>query len=772
MFVVKYHMHVCTIICFVTLLTQGSLIDMESEIARLESVIREQDGLLSSFKDVLDEKETKLHKQEEIESQLSGQMCALNQLCQSKDCQIENLDSKLAQSSQDMEELKEKVDNLESSLDNVASHGKELEETITKKNLHLYQLEIEIEATKVARERVELELARKSDEVSSLSDFIGTQNELIEEKESEILRRVGEIGTLEVSVQSSENCLRQTVEGSEEAAKILESNVQRIQELEQQVLELQDGLMGERENADQLKVISGELEKELVIARESLKEMKIRQRETEELNLSFSSHREKTELEMRDLEQKLEKLHKQVSTSAKEQVMAELANLKHLLTDKEEDVKRLESEREDFSSRFSELQSQATKLLGALELAQQNLSCHECTIENLSVALEQKKAALATIEREMTQVKGEHAEELKESLQNSVHIVQTKALLEEVRAELSRKEIELKLANGEIETSCKERLTLSTEFAIVAAKLDMLEKEREASKFESETLRGQVESLSGVKVCLSQEQRKHTDIVADLNSKLARSSDQMNEIQSKLQTARKRLSNVTAERDDVVREKAVMDAELARNVKENQQMKQQFDSAVKLMDSKLSEQTSAASRMMEELELKVRTITTLRDQQMVDSRKSSELLERVMKVSADYKVSSDRCRLLENEKVDLQRRVRELATNKSHLEHTCGETVSDRDAIRREYEVVLNGMQEQESRVLNLTEQLAQVAREKHSLEDNLREMSRQLLSSEQEKLGLSSALAELQEKANRILDLDKEKLVKCCIHNFPILCL
>ena len=36
---------------------------------------------------------------------------------------------------------------------------------------------------------------------------------------------------------------------------------QKTQELEQKVLELQDGLMGERVNADQLKVISGELEK-------------------------------------------------------------------------------------------------------------------------------------------------------------------------------------------------------------------------------------------------------------------------------------------------------------------------------------------------------------------------------------------------------------------------------------------------------------------------------------------------------------------------------
>lgn len=727
---------------------------MESEIAHLESIIRERDEQLSSFKNVLDEKETKLRKQEEMASQLSAQLGALDELCQSKDCQIKNLDSELAEKSRDVVGLGAKVDSLLSSLDEAASHGKELEGEVTKKNSRLDQLEAEIESTRVARVKMEQELASRSEEVNSLSHFIDTQKELIKEKEGEILRMVDEIEALQISVHSSNDSLRQTVQGSEEAAKILESNSRKIQEFEQEVQELRDRLVRERANVDQAKVVSGELEKELVMARGSLKEMETRQREMEDLNLSFSSHQEKTELEMRDLEQKLENLHES------EEAMAELGNLKQLYTDKEKAFERLERERENFSSRFSELQSQAAQLSGALELTQQEVSGKECTIKTLSEALELKKTALAAIDREMTQAMAEHAEKLKESLQYSEQSVQAMAALEEVKTELVRKEIELKQARGEMEDSRKERSVLSTEFDIVVTKLKVLEREKEASKVESETLRGQVECLSGERTSLSQEQSKHKDTLADLSAELARRSDQMKELESNFQTARKRISDVTAERDEGTKKREEMNAELARNAKENKQMKYQFDSAVKLMDSKLSAQASATSRLTGELEMKGRTIASLREQLTADSRKSSELMEKVMKVSADYKVSSDRCRLLENEKADLQRTVRELTTNNSHLEHTYSETMSEREVIRSECEAALNGMQEHEARVLTITQQLAHVAREKHAAEDQLREMSKQLLSSEQEKLSLSAKLEGLQEKVHRAKDLDKEKMV------------
>lgn len=735
---------------------------MESEIVRLESINKEQDEQLSSFKSVLDEKETILHKQQEKESQLSERLCVLDQLCQSKDCQIENLDSELARNSQDVVELKEKVHSLEASLDEITFHGKELEGAISEKNSRLSQLESEIEDTRVAQAKVEQELANKTNVVSSLSHFVETQKKLIEEKEEEILRRVGEIEVLENSVQSSNDSLRETVEGSEEAAKMLESNSRKLQDLEQQVLVLRNELESERANVDQARVASRELEKELVIARGSVKEMETLRKKADDLNVSLSSHQEKTEFETTSLEHKLQNLHEhlQVSVAEKDHVVSELDDAKQSFADKERTVKKLESERDDLSTRCSELQSKATKLSGALEFAQQELSGKESTIRNLSETLEQKKIAVTTMTRDLAQAKAECAEKLQESLQHSEKGVQAKVLLEETKGKLEKRETELKQAREEMEAACKERSAISTELEIAMAKLEALEREGEVSKVESETLRGKVEYLSSTGASLKQDQSKHMNELADLNSKLIQSSDQVKELQSKVQSTRKRLSNVTAERDDVVRKGKEVEAELARNVKENQQMKQQFDSAVKLMDSKLSDQASAMHRLTEQLHLKESTITSLTEQLTSDSRKSSELMEKIVKVSADYKISSDRCRLLEKEKVELRGRLSELMTQNSHLQYTYNETLTEREAIRCEHEASLKGMQGQEMRVLTLTEQLAQVAREKYAVEDKLREMSKQLLSSEQKKSGISAELEELRGKVHKAQSLDREKLV------------
>ena len=725
---------------------QGSLIDMESEIARLESIIQERDEQLTSFKNVLDEKETKIHKQHRMELELSEQLRSLDQLSLSKDCHIADLNSRLTDSSRDVEELNFTVSSLRTLLDEAATHGEGLEESTREKNHRLLQLEAEVKDTRLSLTVLEREVATKAEEVRSLSLMTKSQKELIKEKECEILSRLDEIEALKVSVQSLSDSLGQTVEGNKE-----------VSSLQQEILELRVELGKEKTNVDEGRISCAALEQELVTAQGRLREIEAQQKETEDLNLSFSSYREKTAHEVRDLEQKVKGLQEHVSVEDHEHMVVEFDNVKRLFAEKEESVARLESERKELSSCCSELQLQASELSGSLDLARQELSGKESTITNLTDALELRTAAMATLNEEITQTKSEHAEKQMQCRNEDLH---RKATLDEMKLELDRKETELKQVRGDMDTLSEETLAVSTELGVVKAELEVLVREKESSQFECETLRGQVESLAEVKYSLSQEQKKHKSALANLNSESARSADQMKELKSDLHTARQRLGSITAERDELIRRGEDLDADLVRNVKENEQMKQQFDSAVKLMDSKLSDQALVTSRLTGELEQKGCTIVSLKEQLNAYSSKSSELAEKLKKISADHQVSSDACGQLESDKVALQHKVGELTTNISHLQHTYSEIVSEREAIRCEYEALLNGMQEHETRVLVLTEQLAQVSREKLAMEESLREMSRHLVSSEQQKCSLSNELEQLRGTVDRAHSLDQERLV------------
>ena len=85
-------------------------------------------------------------------------------------------------------------------------------------------------------------------------------------------------------------------------------------------------------------------------------------------------------------------------------------------------------------------------------------------------------------------------------------------------------------------------------------------------------------------------------------------------------------------------------------------MKEQFDAAVKLMESKSAEQTSSLSRAKLEIGQKDAECVSLREQARNKSRKNPELREKVTKLTADYKISTDWYRLLEQEKMQLQLR--------------------------------------------------------------------------------------------------------------------
>ena len=68
-------------------------------------------------------------------------------------------------------------------------------------------------------------------------------------------------------------------------------------------------------------------------------------------------------------------------------------------------------------------------------------------------------------------------------------------------------------------------------------------------------------------------------------------------------------------------------------------MKEQFDSAIQLMDKKLADQLAALNKAHQELAHKEAYCASVGEQLSQERRRGSELNERLIKVTADHKVS-------------------------------------------------------------------------------------------------------------------------------------
>jgi len=262
-----------------------------------------------------------------------------------------------------------------------------------------------------------------------------------------------------------------------------------------------------------------------------------------------------------------------------------------------------------------------------------------------------------------------------------------------------------------------EKSSLVGQLETTRAQLEAAVREKEARQVETETLRGEVESFSQAKSNLMQEQTRHQEEILQLRGKVSESSVQISDLQQKLKTTKQQLSKALKEGQEERSRYENMEADLARYERENRQMKEQFDAAVKLMESKSAEQTSSLSRAKLEIGQKDAECVSLREQARNESRKNSELREKVTKLTADYKIATDRYRLLEQEKVQLQQKVSEVMAERSQLEQSFSGMLLEKESLSLEHEASLRGVQEHEARVLDLTNQVSQLAREKEGLE-------------------------------------------------------
>ena len=510
---------------------------------------------------------------------------------------------------------------------------------------------------------------------------------------------------------SANTALRSSLDGDRQSsADKLTHSLEQIQHLEQSVTELRSALQEKEGELSALNISHQTLENSFSQVSENLQlSEESGKNEAKQLSDELSTLRQ-------DMQSKITSLEESLETAVRERE-AEKVLAKETREQTEATSKRLvevEGERERLVRKLEEVQSQLNKTTGALEFAEGEMQKKNSAVQTISQVLEEKKTAITELTMEISSIKSDGAAKLTDVVQKNEELLKLNALLEKG---LSEKEAALRVQASEMERSKKlseelqEKLALAEEqLQIAQTQLELVEKEKASSLTEREGLCGQVDSLSQLQTELKERCRKQDELVAQLKANALVSSAEISDYRTKLQRANQQLSQTVREWKD---SEHTAQGQLERYEKENRQMKKQFDSAITLMETKASEQSQVLNRMRESVKLKEEEIARLKEQIASNTRTIGELRERVIKATADYKISSERCRLMEQECQQLQVRVRELELELGQAQVAVSDVTAERESLSSEHRALLNGMQEHEKRTLEMTNQVAELAREK-----------------------------------------------------------
>ncbi|CAI8009759.1 hypothetical protein GBAR_LOCUS6524 [Geodia barretti] len=219
---------------------------------------------------------------------------------------------------------------------------------------------------------------------------------------------------------------------------------------------------------------------------------------------------------------------------------------------------------------------------------------------------------------------------------------------------------------------------------------------------------GEVDTLSQSRRNLEQKCAEDEEKKAQLESRVAELSSRVGDLQKKLQVARQQANKSATELEERETREEALRGELGRAERENSQMKQQFDSAVSLMESKAAEQSQLLRRSKEEAESKDAENSRLKQQAASNAKTIGDLRERATKSEADCKISSERCRLLERDGGQLRGRVGELEMALNQWEAEVGDARAEKETL-----IWLESRMKESSRELVASE----VAREQLSSE-------------------------------------------------------
>lgn len=720
--------------------------DLESELARLEALLHERDEELSTIRGSLELRDSSLRRHE---LQAAQQATELDQL----KVALEGARGAIA-------ELRGVREGAEEVSGREKLEGESLRERCEQLEAELGSLRDVAQRADAARKGMEVQVREKEEVASKLLAEVGEARRSVGVAEEEVARLIG----LLKEAQHAHRVLQEGLDGGNTQAcdERLDSAVKQIEDLGLVNVRLRTQLEEKETHIQQLLETKASLEQGLLCTRESLQSSEAEIAATA-VSLQQQLERLRAESEGRGEEARRSAQALQEATRRHELMEQRFLEVSASEVRKGEEVLLLRASVEELRSESSKLREDVAQASAALQSARdEHVNCQAAAqrLSELSDALGAVQHRALEAESELVSARADHTQRSDDWNRQSELLAQERAGLEkkltEATLQAGRHKEALETAALDVERLEAEKDSLAGELQRLRLELEVAQRRQESGRTETELLRGKVEEVFRAREAAVREQTRHGEEVARLQRAAADLATQVGDLQQKLKGSEQRAARAVEEGGVERAKREGVEADLSRLERENRQMKSQFNSAVELMEARASEQASSLAKAEQGRAQKEGECASLREQLGSESRQGAQLKEKVVKLTADCQAWSERYRLLEQEQLDLKRRLAGTSSEMEHLRQAALSAQAERDSFYVEHDLLQRSVQEQESRTLELAGHVAAVSRDKESLEAQVRELGRRLGTSEEMRRQLG---AQLQEREGLISSGDKQQL-------------
>ena len=719
--------------------------DLESELARQEMLLREREEELSTIRGALELRDSSLRRHEQQTAQLS-------ELCRTQKMEVDQL--KVA-----LEEAREASEGAGEVRERERLEKESLQERCKQLEVELGSLRDIAQHAEATRKGVEQQMQDKEEVASKLLVEVEEARRRASEAEQEAARLI----QLLEEAQLAHRVLQESLDGDTRACA--EKLDKQIEDLGLVNVQLQAQLEEKEIHIQQLLETKASLEQGLLHTRESLQgsEAKISaaavslQQQLECLKAESEGREREARQSSQALQGKLQEAIRRHELM-EQQVQAVSASE----AQKGEEVVLLRTSLEELRLQNSKLREDMMQVSAALQCArEEHANCYVVAqrLSELSNTLGTVQQRVLEVENELVSAKADHAQRSDDLVQQNKLLAQERVGLDKKLTEASlqaeRHKEALEAAASSVQQLEAEKTSLMGELQCLRLKLEAVQREQELGRTQTELLQGKVDEVSRAKEVAVREQTRHREEAARLQRTIADLTTQVGDLQQKVKSSEQRAARAVEDGGAERVRREGLEADLLRLERENRQMKSQFNSAVELMEARASEQALSLTKVEQGRMQKEVECTSLREQLGSESRQGALLKEKVTKLTADCQVWSERCRLLEQEQLDLKRRLAGTSSEVELLRQTALGAQTERDAFYVERDLLQRNVQEQESRTLELMGHVTAISREKEVLEAQVRELGRKLGTNEELRRQLSS---QLQEREGLVSSSDRQQ--------------
>ncbi|MEQ2165028.1 hypothetical protein GOODEAATRI_012757, partial [Goodea atripinnis] len=731
--------------CYQTELLQQQLSASEEEVKNLKQSIQTKEYQMQLMKTDCAEQVDSLHQ--EMQNLKTQVECLSSSLKAAE----ENLQSRENQFREQQQQSTQQIETLQMQMDESQDEIKKLKAEIGAKEEQLVQLKTE---TSTKSELLQQEIEALNEQMKSISNSleiaenqVKAREALLAKQEQESALEIEELRKNRTVLEQEVNQLIQDVKSKEDQVQTLKADhckesealCNEMQTLKNQVQCLNESLKSSMEQV---------LAKENLLAQ---KEMEISQQKDSFQNMRVTSEEEKTRLkeEIQAKEEQICFLQHQ-SSEQTDLFHKEMSDLKSQLERLSSSLTATEDKLQSKENQFVKQQLQSTQQTEALQMqivaSQDEISKLKAEVDDKEEQLVQLKTETST-KSELLQQEIEALNEQMKSISNSLEIAENQVKARE--ALLAKQEQESAL---EIEELRKNRTVLEQEvnqlIQDVKSKEDQVQTLKADHCKESEALCNEMQTLKNQVQCLNESLKSSMEQVLAKENLLAQKEMEISQQKDSLQNMRTASEEETTRLREAIKAK---EDQLISLKEEGSTQSDMLQHEIKSLQAQLCDMAKTMKTTEEKLQAQIEMLS----KQEQDFYHQKELLQEQLSAS------EEEMRMMRSEIQSKEKQMELLKTeNAEQLYLLHQETKS----LNKQMETLSSSLRKAEDEIHSREDLLAvqrqentEQSRELHSLQENVRQLKKQLEQRHSHEEDIERLKKSQAEKENELLEAENK---------------